>query len=249
MSLGAVDEPVVARAAEHPLLILYARSAGRPRGAVFATGGFLVQASASYRALIPGAKGELSLDPSLGLVSEEGLSLGLWGSLLWGRCLALGAHPAPGSADDQGGAAKVWLTSPRRLAQRLADSEGSLGFTCIACSGEPLSPRIVRDAAKRVAGPEQVLNLWSQTEAGGALLFTRPGLALNQPGSIGLPLLGTDPAVVNDLGEPCRANESGRLVFRGSWPGMLRGLFGQEARSGRHRPAQHLRVHRLDDSG
>jgi acetyl-CoA synthetase len=62
------------------------------------------------------------------------------------------------------------------------------------------------------------------------MLTTLPGACYSKPGSTGLPLFGVDIAVVKDRGEPCAANEGGKLVIKKPWPSMARTLFGDDAR-------------------
>ena len=71
--------------AEHPLFILYTNSAsGIPRGSVFATGGYCVQAASTF-ATIFASSGDISaagkVYAGMSLSTAAGLSYGIWGPL------------------------------------------------------------------------------------------------------------------------------------------------------------------------
>jgi acetyl-CoA synthetase len=104
-------------------------------------------------------------------------------------------------------------------------------FTLVASSGDVLKPRHISFAARTlVETPERVVNLWIQTECGASIISTFPSAELNRPGTLGLPFPGIMPLVVNYLGQACRPNESGQLVFSASWPSMIRTIWGQADR-------------------
>lgn len=231
--------------AEHPLFILYANSAaGIPRGSVFATGGFLVQAAASFNALFRApeeSKERGGIAVCTDLASAAGQCYGLWGALLAGFRIyicescdtvtvdllrqLLGENPVP-----------ALLTTPNMLtALKHQHGEGVItdesGFPLVAVCGDVLTPRLVRFVGKSLTErPERVINMWIQSESGAALITTYPHHDLSRPGALGLPYFGIEPQVINHLGKISRPNESGQLVFSGSWPGMIRGIWGQPDR-------------------
>jgi acetyl-CoA synthetase len=62
------------------------------------------------------------------------------------------------------------------------------------------------------------------------MLTTLPGAVFAKPGSTGLPFFGVDIGVVKDRGEPCAADEGGKLVIKKPWPSMARTLWGDDER-------------------
>jgi acetyl-CoA synthetase len=62
------------------------------------------------------------------------------------------------------------------------------------------------------------------------MLATLPGASFGKPGATGLPLFGVVPAVVKDGGEPCVANEGGKLILKAPWPSMARTIWGDDER-------------------
>lgn len=97
--------------------------------------------------------------------------------------------------------------------------------------GEPINPAAWDWYNETIGGGRcPIIDTWWQTETGGALISPLPGATPTKPGSATRPLFGIDAAVVDRTGTPVPANESGLLVIRKPWPGMLRGIYGDEAR-------------------
>ncbi len=227
--------------AEHPLYILYANSAtGIPRGSVFPTGGYLVQAAASYDCIF-NAAGIDSVFTTIDLASSAGQAYGLWGPLLSGSTIIISAAGEDIITNNlaeilKNGSSTAFFTSPRVLTSLKTGSDGSSldeasRFSLVVACGDVLTPRLVKYAgASLTTAPEQVLNLWIQSESGTALINTYAAQPLNRPGALGLAFPGVHPLVVNTMGEPCKPNESGQLVFSGSWPAMIRAINGQQER-------------------
>ena len=72
-----------------------------------------------------------------------------------------------------------------------------------------------------------IVDTYWQTETGGIILSPLPGVTPTKPGSATLPFFGIDPAVLSDDGEEVRA---GILSVRQPWPGMTRGIWGDQQR-------------------
>jgi acetyl-CoA synthetase len=62
------------------------------------------------------------------------------------------------------------------------------------------------------------------------MVTTLPGVSTMKPGSAGPPLPGVDATVVDADGEEVDPGEAGYLVVEKPWPGMLRGLAGDDDR-------------------
>ena len=231
--------------AEHPLFILYANSAaGIPRGSVFAAGGFLVQAAASFNVLFrqQEARGKSEgVAVCTDLASSAGQCYGLWGALCAGFRIYLCESFETVTVDllrrllTEKPVPALLITPSILAALKHQHGEGAVtgehGFPLVAVCGDILTPRLVKFAGKSLTeGPERVINMWIQSESGSALITTYPHPGMSHPGALGLPHLGIEPRVINHLGQISRPNESGQLVFSGSWPGMIRGIWGQPDR-------------------
>ena len=97
--------------------------------------------------------------------------------------------------------------------------------------GEGINPEAWMWYHKMIGGERcPIVDTWWQTETGGIMMSPLPGAIATKPGSCTKPLPGILPAVVDDQGQPVDANMGGLLVITHPWPGMLRGIWGDEER-------------------
>ncbi len=75
-----------------------------------------------------------------------------------------------------------------------------------------------------------IVDTWWQTETGGIMMSPLPGAIPTKPGSCTKPLPGIVPAIVDETGKPVQQGHGGWLVITKPWPGMLRGIWGDDAR-------------------
>jgi acetyl-CoA synthetase len=75
-----------------------------------------------------------------------------------------------------------------------------------------------------------IVDTWWQTETGGIMMSPLPGAIATKPGSCTRPLPGIVPAIVDPRGRPVPSGMGGWLVITRPWPGMLRGIWGDDAR-------------------
>ena len=76
-----------------------------------------------------------------------------------------------------------------------------------------------------------IADTWWQTETGGHMIAPLPGAMSTKPGSCALPLPGIHARIVDEAGQPIDKPEAGGyLVMEKPWPGMLRGIWGDDAR-------------------
>lgn len=87
--------------------------------------------------------------------------------------------------------------------------------------GEPINPEVWMWFYKHI-GKERcpIVDTWWQTETGGHMITTLPGVHAMKPGSAGLPL----PGINADI------NEEGLLHIKSPWPSMLRTVWGNDER-------------------
>lgn len=97
--------------------------------------------------------------------------------------------------------------------------------------GEPINPAAWEWYNSYIGGGRcPIVDTWWQTETGGVLITPLPGATPTKPGSATLPLFGIDPAIMTKEGGEQKGAASGLLVIRKPWPGMLRGIYGDEER-------------------
>ena len=97
--------------------------------------------------------------------------------------------------------------------------------------GEGINPEAWMWYHRTIGGERcPIVDTWWQTETGGIMMSPLPGATPTKPGSCTKPLPGIVPEIVDTLGDPVEPNNGGMLVVSKPWPGMLRGIWGDEER-------------------
>ena len=97
--------------------------------------------------------------------------------------------------------------------------------------GEPINPEAWMWYRQHIGGGRcPIVDTWWQTETGAIMISPLPGVTTTLPGSATRPLPGTFADVVNDQGESVPPGGGGYLVLTRPWPGMLRGIWGDDQR-------------------
>jgi acetyl-CoA synthetase len=97
--------------------------------------------------------------------------------------------------------------------------------------GEPINPEAWIWYREWIgANRTPVVDTWWQTETGGIVISPLPGVSTLLPGSAVKPLPGFFADVVNDRGESVPLGGGGYAVLTRPWPGMLRGIWGDDER-------------------
>lgn len=117
---------------------------------------------------------------------------------------------------------KSFYTSPTAIRMLMkTSSEGPSKYDLsslevIGSVGEPINPTAWEWYKQQVGSNKaEVVDTWWQTETGGHMLVTLPGLE-QKPGKAGLSFFGIQPNIIHDK-EPGK----GRLFIEKPWPGML----------------------------
>ena len=84
----------------------------------------------------------------------------------------------------------------------------------------------------RLIGAERcpIVDTWWQTETGGIMMSPLPGCTPTKPGSCTMPLPGIVPSIVDESLHEMGRNQGGMLCIAEPWPGMLRGIWGDDQR-------------------
>ena len=96
--------------------------------------------------------------------------------------------------------------------------------------GEPINPEVWQWYRDNLgAGTLPIEDTWWQTENGGHLIVTLPGLR-QKPGIAGKPFYGIDADVVDEKGASVPARQKGFLIIRKPWPSALRDCLNDHER-------------------
>jgi acetyl-CoA synthetase len=97
--------------------------------------------------------------------------------------------------------------------------------------GEPINPEAWMWYREHIGGGRTpVVDTWWQTETGGIMISPLPGVTTTLPGSATYPLPGIGVDIVDDQGESVPLGGGGYIVLTQPWPGMLRGIWGDDER-------------------
>lgn len=97
--------------------------------------------------------------------------------------------------------------------------------------GEGINPEAWMWYYEKIGGGRcPIVDTWWQTETGGIMISPLPGCTPLKPGSATKPLPGIVPEVVGEDGKPVPQGTGGWLVITQPWPGMLRGIWGDDER-------------------
>jgi acetyl-CoA synthetase len=100
----------------------------------------------------------------------------------------------------------------------------------IGSVGEPINPEAWMWYYEHIGGNRcPVVDTWWQTETGGIMISALPGATTLKPGSATFPLPGIGAELVDDAGTRVERG-GGYLTLTQPWPGMLRGIWGDDER-------------------
>lgn len=225
--------------AEDPLFTLYTSgSTGKPKGVLHTTAGYLLYTHLTFKYVFDYQDSDIFwCTADIGWIT--GHSYFLYGPLSNGATNIMfegvPTYPSPDRfwkiiADEK---VTIFYTAPTairalmRLGEEWPNNHNLSSLRILGSVGEPINPEAWM-WYYRVIGKERcpVVDTWWQTETGGILITTLPGVHFTKPGSAGKPLFGVVPKILKDDGSEANVNEGGSLVLTEPWPGMLRGVYG-----------------------
>ncbi|WP_284010549.1 acetate--CoA ligase [Haloarcula pelagica] len=239
---GESVEPV-SRDAEDMLFLMYTSgTTGEPKGVKHTTGGYLSYAAWTSQSVLD-IKPEDTYFCSADIGWITGHSYIVYGPLALGTTTMM-YEGTPDYPDND----RLWqiiedyeatqlYTAPTAIrafmkwGQEYPDSHDLSSLRLLGTVGEPINPRAWKWYYKHI-GDEScpVVDTWWQTETGGMMLTTLPGVGEMKPGSAGPPLPGVSADIVDVSGSPVEAGQAGYLVVNKPWPGMLRTLYNNDER-------------------
>ncbi|MFO1465021.1 MAG: acetate--CoA ligase [Steroidobacteraceae bacterium] len=230
--------------AEHPLYLLYTSgSTGTPKGIQHASAGYLLQTKLTSRWVFDLKDNDVFwCTADIGWVT--GHSYVTYGPLACGATLVLyeGAPTVPDGGRFwkicQNHGVTVFYTAPTaiRALMKLGDAVPKqydlTRLRLLGSVGEPINPEAWMWYHKVIgAGRCPIVDTWWQTETGAIMISPVPGVTATKPGSCTRPLPGIFADIVDDEGRSVtRSDAGGYLVIKRPWPGMLRTIWGDNAR-------------------
>ena len=227
--------------AEDPLFLLYTSgSTGRPKGVLHTTGGYLVYAAATFGWVFGVQPNDVHFCAAdCGWVT--GHTYIVYGPLARGVTTvmfeSLPTYPDAGRywREIENVGATTFYTAPTALRALLREgnawvaSGSRQSLRILGSVGEPINPEVWRWYHDIVGeGRCAVVDTWWQTETGGILITSLPGVHVSEPGAAGFPLPGIRPVLLTDAGGVTTG--SGILCLEGTWPGQARTLYNDHAR-------------------
>ena len=229
---------------ENPLFILYTSgTTGKPKGILHTTGGYLTQAAYTHHNVFD-LKAETDVywcTADIGWVT--GHSYVVYGPLANGATSLIyeGTPDTPHKARWWELIAKykvsILYTAPTAIrtfmkwGKELPDAHDLSTLRVLGSVGEPINPEAwiwYRDVIG--SGRTPIVDTWWQTETGGIMISPLPGVTNCKPGSAMRPLPGVSAEIVNDSQEAVGHGHGGYLALTEPWPGMLRGIWGDNQR-------------------
>jgi acetyl-CoA synthetase len=106
-------------------------------------------------------------------------------------------------------------------------------FKHMTTVGEPIEPEVWKWYYEVVGkGEAAIVDTWWQTETGGFLCSTMPGLQPMKPGSAGPAVPGIHPVVYDEEGNEVEPGSgvAGNICIRNPWPGVFQTIWGDRER-------------------
>jgi acetyl-CoA synthetase len=240
---GAEVEPV-SLPATAPLFLMYTSgTTGRPKGCQHSTGGYL-----SYVAGTSKFYQDIHPDDTYWCMADIGWITGhsyiVYGPLALGTTSVI--YEGTPNYPDAGRpwriakqlGVNIFHTSPTaiRMLRKVGPDEPAkydFHFKHMTTVGEPIEPEVWRWYYENVGKNEAVIvDTWWQTETGGFLGSTLPGIDPAKPGSCGPAALGIYPVILDEDGHevPAGSGKAGNICIRNPWPGVFQTIWGQPER-------------------
>jgi acetyl-CoA synthetase len=229
--------------AEDPLFILYTSgSTGKPKGVLHTTGGYLLWVAMTFDYIFDYKPGEVFwCTADIGWVT--GHSYLIYGPLANGGTTVMfdgvPNYPDHGrfweTCDRLG--VNIFYTAPTALRALMREGDAWVkqhsrsSIRLLGSVGEPINPE-AWEWYYRVVGDNRcpIVDTWWQTETGGAMISPMPGATALKPGSATKPLFGVQLQLVDGEGKVLDGATEGNLCITDSWPGQMRGVWGDAER-------------------
>lgn len=236
------EAPCEKMAAEDPLFILYTSgSTGKPKGVLHTTGGYMVYASLTHDYVFDYCAGDVYwCTADVGWVT--GHSYIVYGPLA-NAAISVVFEGVPNYPD----ASRFWqvvdkhkvnifYTAPTAIRALLREGDDFVTSTSrkslrvLGTVGEPINVE-AWEWYYKVVGDKRcpIIDTWWQTETGGHVITPLVSFDL-KPGWAQKPFFGCNLALLDSDGKELDGEAEGALCITDSWPGQMRGVYGDQAR-------------------
>ena len=237
------DTPPAAMDSEAPLFILYTSgSTGKPKGIKHTTAGYVLWAKTTAEWVF-----DLRDDDLFWCTADCGWITGhsyvTYGPLAAGASILIyeGAPNAPHEGRFweiiEQEKPTIFYTAPTAIRSFMKwgmqhiEGRDLSSLRLLGTVGEGINPEAWIWYHEVIGGTRcPIVDTWWQTETGGIMMSPLPGCTPTKPGSCTLPLPGVVPEIVDAEGRPVEQGQGGWLVMTAPWPGMLRGIWGNDER-------------------
>jgi acetyl-CoA synthetase len=240
---GARVDPVP-MPAEAPLFLMYTSgTTGKPKGCQHGTGGYMAYVAGTCKYVQ-----DIHPEDVYWCMADIGWITGhsyiVYGPLA--VCASTVVYEGVPTFPDAGRAwriaqdldVNIFHTAPTaiRALRKLGPEEPAkynYHFKHMTTVGEPIEPEVWKWYHEVVGKGEAIIvDTWWQTETGGFLCSTLPGITPMKPGSAGPGMPGIHPIIYDDEGEvlPQGAGKAGNICIQNPWPGGFQTIWGDRDR-------------------
>jgi acetyl-CoA synthetase len=243
MDKTSADCPAEPLDSEHPLYILYTSgSTGKPKGIKHTTAGYNLFVKKTFEWVFDHRDEDIFwCTADCGWVT--GHSYVVYGPLSAGATVMMYEGAPNWPHEDrfweivEKYQVTIFYTAPTAIRSFIkwgdhwVDKHDLSSLRLLGTVGEGINPEAWMWYHRKI-GRERcpIVDTWWQTETGGIMMSPLPGAIPTKPGSCTKPLPGIVPAIVDSTGKPVPQGQGGWLVMTKPWPGMLRGIWGDDER-------------------
>jgi len=228
---------------EDPLFLLYTSgSTGKPKGVIHSTAGYMVWSATTFKYVFDYKENDVFwCTADCGWIT--GHSYLTYGPMINGATQVVfegvPTYPTATRCWDIIDKYKVnqFYTAPTLIRSLMSFGTEVLkpysldSLRVLGSVGEPINPEAWRWYSKHIGKDKcPIVDTWWQTETGGHMITPLPGATPQKPGWATKPFFGVEPCVLGPDGEELEGECEGYLAMKRSWPGQLRGVYGDQQR-------------------